>query len=1322
MNMQHSNVTIIKVVKGDFLNFAGKPIRSVKGKMHKQGNTYFIFLVSLLVISLVACSPDKKQKKIEVATIVDSIEEPIVIRAGVPAFHHLDTCPPPKIVNLSNYPPPPVRPAGFFVHMPNFNTEQGLALSSILCSFKDRAGNLWFGTSGNGVSKYDGKSFTNYNASHGLIHNLINCITEDSKGNIWFGTYGGVSKYNGMSFENFTTEQGLPDNDVISIIEDALGNIWMSTSSGLAKLDPKQNETSRGMFINYTEKQGVPDDGVGDFFVDKNGDLWFATGDGVFKYDPVEEAKSGKSFVNYSQSAGLDGKWVRTMTGDLDGVLWFGTNQGVVRYNPANEGTGKKAYMYLSTADGIVNDVIRCSAVDRKGNIWFGTRSGVSEYRKKDASFVNFTTEQGLANNNVVSITEDNSGSIWFGTLGGGLSRYDGESIIGYSAKQGLHGNVVYASAVDKSGNLWFGTDDSGITEYKRNSSATKEKVFVNYTIDQGLPENYIISMIFDKAENLWFSTGLEGLSKFNGRSIITYTTKQGLVDNRVECLYEDAEGNIWIGTYEGGISKFDGTSFTNYTVDQGLVHNTIWDFHEDKMGNIWIATRGGLSIFNGTSFINFTKEQGFPDNKLSIVTQDKKGNILIGSWGGGMSIIRKNIAEKLTQNKALKPGETIFENFTTTEGLANDVVYGILEDHDGNIIIGTNLGFTVLKGGIDTTGKKIAKEGIEIFNQKTGFPVKDISNNCSMLIDNQGIIWAGTGDKVVRFDYKSVLRSTAPPKVFIQNVKINNEEISWYNLKWASMKKNGITETLDYTSARIMEELNLFGRRMSSSERDTMISKFKRVSFDSIRKFSSIPENLVLPYSCNNISFDFVGIETARPFMVHYKYILKGYDKNWSPVTNKTTASFGNISGGNYTFMLKAQSPDGVWSEPVTYNFEILPPWYFSWPAYTFYGLLFIASIFVVDRYQRRRVILKERQRLITRELEQAREIEKANTLLELQKEELKTTLEHLKLTQAELIQSEKMASLGQLIAGIAHEINTPLGAINASIDTITYSTQQSIVLLPALVKILSDEELKLLMELVNRSAINNISFSSKEEREIRKKITTQLEEIGINEADEFADIMVDMGIYHKIEKYQPLFKPNTMQAAYHLSMQIKNSQNIKLAVDRASKVVFALKNYARYGNEQSKVAANIVDGLETVLTLYQNQFKHGIKLHKDFEEVPKIMCYPDELNQVWTNLIYNAIQAMEGKGELSILVRKTLPTFDTPEGVEIRITDSGKGIPPEFNDRIFDAFFTTKAAGEGSGLGLHIVKQIIDKHNGTITFESKAGSGTSFNVFFPI
>lgn len=160
----------------------------------------------------------------------------------------------------------------------------------------------------------------------------------------------------------------------------------------------------------------------------------------------------------------------------------------------------------------------------------------------------------------------------------------------------------------------------------------------------------------------------------------------------------------------------------------------------------------------------------------------------------------------------------------------------------------------------------------------------------------------------------------------------------------------------------------------------------------------------------------------------------------------------------------------------------------------------------------------------------------------------------------------------------------------------------------------------------------------------------------------------------------------------------------------------MFALKSYARYDTTGTKVAANITDGIETTLTLYQNQFQHGVEVVRQYEDsLPCILCYPDELNQVWTNLVHNALQAMNNKGILTITVTRQ----DTR--VLVSITDSGKGIPPEIQPKIFEPFFTTKPIGEGSGLGLHIIKKIIVKHEGTIEVDSIPGK-TTLTVSLPI
>ena len=368
-------------------------------------------------------------------------------------------------------------------------------------------------------------------------------------------------------------------------------------------------------------------------------------------------------------------------------------------------------------------------------------------------------------------------------------------------------------------------------------------------------------------------------------------------------------------------------------------------------------------------------------------------------------------------------------------------------------------------------------------------------------------------------------------------------------------------------------------------------------------------------------------------------------------------------------------------------------------------------------QRVEERTAQLKQTNQELLKEI---RTRHQAEITLNQKNEQLANTLQNLKLAQQELIHSEKMAALGQLIAGIAHEINTPLGAIRSSVENIVDFFTQNLEKLPQFLQKLSPSRTGDFFALLGKSTQQSTILSSKEKRQLKKTLIRQLEDRKLENTEAIADTLVDLGVYDNIEPFLPLLQDpdsrNILTTSYQISSVQKSAQTIVTASERAAKVVFALKAYARDNTSALKVHTNITEGIETILTLYSNLLKQGVELIRNYEpNLPLILCYADELNQVWTNLIHNALQAMKNQGTLKIDV------FKRADQICVSITDSGKGITDEIMPKIFEPFFTTKPPGEGSGIGLDIVKKIVDKHGGNIEVESVPGQ-TTFTIILPL
>ena len=349
-------------------------------------------------------------------------------------------------------------------------------------------------------------------------------------------------------------------------------------------------------------------------------------------------------------------------------------------------------------------------------------------------------------------------------------------------------------------------------------------------------------------------------------------------------------------------------------------------------------------------------------------------------------------------------------------------------------------------------------------------------------------------------------------------------------------------------------------------------------------------------------------------------------------------------------------------------------------------------------------------------------RKVNERTQQLNLRNEELVKAINDLEESQQQLVHSEKMAALGQLVASIAHEINTPLGAIQASAGNATKYYTAYANSLDMLFHTSQQNNQALFLWLLHNARPME-SLTTREERVAKRKAIQVLDEHNIQRCADIAEMLIDMGLSHEVEQLLPFIQGDNyvdvIKSAHQLTGIMRSNQTIYSATARASKIVFALKNFARQDQFGEKQESDINEGINTVLVLYSGLLKQGCEVVKEFDALPLIPCHADELNQVWTNLIHNALQAMDYKGTLTL--RSRLDPAGTCPQIVVQIEDTGHGIPADLQHRVWESFFTTKESGEGSGLGLGICKRIIEKHSGRLFFESEPGR-TVFTVVLPL
>jgi len=1178
---------------------AGKPrvVRAGKPKVILTNTNVHPAGIPKVVIAGVpkVCTPG--QDSFSLPKIVPAIDSPFL--AGIP-----------EVVIAQNASTKDQNPQNFS----SFGKLQGLKHNYISCLYEDKIGNLWFGTLGGGVSKYDGKSFTHFTEKEGLSQNDVYSILEDKSGNLWFGTFsGGVSKYDGKSFTHFTKKEGLSHNFVGCILEDKNGNLWFGTrGGGVSKYDPDSIGAGGKRFTHFTEKEGLSNNSVWCILEDTSGNLWFGTNGGVSKYDASGDA--GNSFTHFTEKEGLSNNYVRSILEDTSGNLWFGTAGGrVSKYDG-------KSFTHYTDKEGLSNNIVRSMLEDKSGNLWFGTNGGgVSKYDPdltgtRGKSFTHYTEKEGLNNNNVSSILEDKSGNLWFGTNGAGMNIYNGKRLTHFTEKEGLSSNFVRSILKDKSGNLWFG-GSGGVSKYDGKS-------FTHFTVKEGLINNDVKSILKDKSGNLWFG-GSGGVSKYDGKSFTQFTMKEGLSSNFTYSILEDKNGNLWFGTLGGGVSKYDGKSFTHFTDKEGLSNNRVYSILEDKNGNLWFGTGKGVSKYDGKSFTHFTEKEGLSQNDVYSILEDKRGNLWFGTLDAGV----------------IKYDGKSFTHFTEKEGLSNNSVVSIMEDKSGSLWFGTRFGLNKLEEDklsaftITSAGKpegrfpfNLSESGVffKTYTYEDGFLGIGLDVGKILCEAKDGTIWIGADDRLTVFHPTEETPDTIAPNIQLTSLALFSEKIAWQGLE----KKKDTSFVLS-NGVRVHD-----------------------FYFEVTSRWYGVPEDLSLSYNNNNLTFQYVGITTQAPKKVKYQYKLEGLDKNWSGLTNRSEATYSNLGHGKYTFKVKAMNGEGYWSKELAYSFVIRPPWWLTWWAYGIYGLLLGVAVLLVHRYQKQRIIRIEQEKAQKKELELGKEIEKAYHKLEESHENLKTT-------QSQLIQSEKMASLGELTAGIAHEIQNPLNFVNN----------------------FSDLNKELLEEIKGERSRVKGERNEELEGSLLENIIGNEEKI--NHHGKRADAIVKSMLQHS---------------------SISNGQKEMTDINALADEYLRLAYHGLRAKDKDFNANMKTDFNETI-----------DKVNIISQDLGRVLL--NLINNAFYAVSERKKQNVEGyEPTVSVSTKKI------DNKVLISVKDNGNGIPQKVLDKIFQPFFTTKPTGQGTGLGLSLAYDIIKAHGGDIKVESEEGLGTEFIVSLPI